>query len=264
MLCDNIAAKLPAAALTTAVQATSISEGWSFKTYMYSDMQLLHGNDDALPPCLEEAWCLPALSKAEQLPRAVDMHVSCDSLATEYKPVPGCPPPGLLTLHVSRDLLAGGTGCHEWEAGLFLAEWVLSNPAMFQGQHSSSVCTQRPGVHSQQASLKQLLCAGKACLELGCGTGAVGVALSRVAAGPIWLTDGNADALENCARNLGVNNVPCILEPSGSTFQTDTKQVRQSAPAPCCQVPTSRFEGSLMHAGLCHAAAVAGWHPPVP
>ena len=100
---------------------------------MYSDMQLLPGDDDALPPCLEEAWCLPALSKAEQLPRVADMHV-CDSLAARYTPGPGCPPPGVLTLHVAKDLLAGGTGCHEWEAGLFLAEWVLSNSAMFQGQ----------------------------------------------------------------------------------------------------------------------------------
>ena len=121
------------------MQASSVSKAWSFKTYMYSDVQLLLGSDDALPPCLEEAWCLPALSK---LPRAVDAHVSCGSLAAEYTPAPGCPPPGLLTLHVSKDMLAGGTGCHEWEAGLFLAEWVLSNSAMFQGQHSSSVRTQ--------------------------------------------------------------------------------------------------------------------------
>ena len=247
-----------------AVQASSLSEGWSFKTYMYSDMQLLHGDDDSLPPCLEEAWCLPALSKDEQLPRAADKHVSCDSLAAESIPAPGCPPPGLLTLHVSKDMLAGGTGCHEWEAGLFLAEWVLSNAALFQGQHLSCICARRPGVLSQLVSLKQLLRAGKACLELGCGTGAVGVALSRVGAGPIQLTDGDATALENCARNLSVNNVPCILEPSGSTGRPDSKQVRQSAPAHCYQVPTPMSKGRLFRAGLCHAAAVAGWHRPVP
>lgn len=40
---------------------------------------------------------------------------------------------GVMALRVSRNLFEGGTGCHEWEAGFFLAEVVLSHPALFAG-----------------------------------------------------------------------------------------------------------------------------------
>lgn len=45
---------------------------------------------------------------------------------------PGCL--SLITLRVSLNLFEGGTGCHEWEAGFFLAEWVMNHPALFQGE----------------------------------------------------------------------------------------------------------------------------------
>lgn len=62
----------------------------------------------------------------------------------EQRPVPGVlsrgPAEGdleggleLLSLHVSRNLLEGGTGCHDWEAGFLMAEFVLSNPHLFSG-----------------------------------------------------------------------------------------------------------------------------------
>eukprot|EP00798_Chlamydomonas_sp_ICE-L_P005273 gene5273-18510_t len=35
---------------------------------------------------------------------------------------------GIITLHQSNNLLAGGTGCHAWEAGFLLAEFILGNP----------------------------------------------------------------------------------------------------------------------------------------
>ncbi len=40
---------------------------------------------------------------------------------------------GLITLQLATNLFEGGTGCHEWEAGFFLAEFVLSHPNIFQG-----------------------------------------------------------------------------------------------------------------------------------
>lgn len=40
---------------------------------------------------------------------------------------------GLVTLRVSPNMLAGSTGCHEWEAGFALAELVLSRPQLFKG-----------------------------------------------------------------------------------------------------------------------------------
>ncbi len=40
---------------------------------------------------------------------------------------------GLITLKLATNLFEGGTGCHEWEAGFFLAEFVLSHPDLFKG-----------------------------------------------------------------------------------------------------------------------------------
>lgn len=43
------------------------------------------------------------------------------------------PSVGLITLHVSQNLFEGSTGCHEWEAGFLLSEYVLSHADLFQG-----------------------------------------------------------------------------------------------------------------------------------
>lgn len=41
---------------------------------------------------------------------------------------------GFLCLDVSHNMLAGSTGCHEWEAGFWLAEFALNNPELFRGE----------------------------------------------------------------------------------------------------------------------------------
>ena len=43
---------------------------------------------------------------------------------------------GLITLKLALNLFEGATGCHEWEAGFLLAEFVLSNPDLFAGEAS--------------------------------------------------------------------------------------------------------------------------------
>lgn len=43
------------------------------------------------------------------------------------------PDHGHLCLEVSHDMLAGSTGCHEWEAGFWLAEYILGHPEEFRG-----------------------------------------------------------------------------------------------------------------------------------
>lgn len=93
------------------------------------------------------------------------------------------PPPavGLVSLRVSDNLFAGGTGCHEWEAGFALAEYVLSCPGSF---------------------------AGRACIELGCGSGLVGICLALAGASSVTLTDCDPDTLVNCRLNLQLNGVP--------------------------------------------------------
>ena len=44
---------------------------------------------------------------------------------------------GLITLHAANNMLAGSTGCHAWQASFLLAEYVLSNPAIFSGSCST-------------------------------------------------------------------------------------------------------------------------------
>lgn len=39
-----------------------------------------------------------------------------------------------VTLQVSSDMLAGGTGCKEWEAGFILGEMILNNSTTFKGK----------------------------------------------------------------------------------------------------------------------------------
>ena len=41
---------------------------------------------------------------------------------------------GLITLKLALNLFEGATGCHEWEAGFLLAEFVFSNPEVFKGR----------------------------------------------------------------------------------------------------------------------------------
>lgn len=41
---------------------------------------------------------------------------------------------GCVTLHVSSDMLAGGTGCKEWEAGFILGEVILNNSTILKGK----------------------------------------------------------------------------------------------------------------------------------
>lgn len=99
----------------------------------------------------------------------------------EARTAVGGPEAGLMALHVSNDMLAGGTGCHDWEAGLFLSEFVLS------------------------AAQREF--SGRRCLELGAGVGMTGVALARAGAAHVLCTDGDLEAVENCERNMRLNGV---------------------------------------------------------
>ena len=53
---------------------------------------------------------------------------------------------------------------------------------------------------------KPVRCAGKTVLELGCGSGLLGVILARLGAHAV-LTDGSAPTLANCMHNLHLNGV---------------------------------------------------------
>ncbi|DBA85057.1 TPA: hypothetical protein ACH3X2_005787 [Trebouxia sp. C0005] len=119
---------------------------------------------------------------------------------------------GLITLKLATNLFEGGTGCHEWEAGFFLAEFVLSQPDIFKGS---------------------------SCLELGCGAGVVGVALCRSGAAKVQLTDGNGVAVDNCKHNLEINNcIPpqhCATQLAGNASQEtqDVQVMQMQWESPC-------------------------------
>ncbi|GIM10730.1 hypothetical protein Vretimale_14294, partial [Volvox reticuliferus] len=102
---------------------------------------------------------------------------------------------GLISLHVSDNLLAGSTGCHEWEASFALAQWVLGHSERFRGRR---------------------------VLELGCGAGLVAVALHRAGAAWVAATDGSDAAVANCAANLRLNGVRGVqLLQSGAQGQPE-------------------------------------------
>jgi hypothetical protein len=46
----------------------------------------------------------------------------------------------LITVHSSANMFEGGTGCHMWDAGFLLAEFVLNNRQLFKGRHARRPC----------------------------------------------------------------------------------------------------------------------------
>lgn len=107
----------------------SSSEGQSLeslccKLYAYCR----HGSCDE-PPWVQVDNCeeTHVLESLEGLPQQ-----SSDGLPSTY----GTASKGIIAISVSRDILAGGTGCHEWEAGFCLAEFVLNNPTIFKGKQA--------------------------------------------------------------------------------------------------------------------------------
>ncbi|KAK9909829.1 hypothetical protein WJX75_008135 [Coccomyxa subellipsoidea] len=97
------------------------------------------------------------------------------------------------------NLFEGSTGCHEWEAGFVLSEFIFSHTKLFKGRR---------------------------CCELGCGPGVVGISLQRVGAGSILLTDGDSQTLLNCRHNLGINNV--LVKDHDAASPSEAKGVKMA------------------------------------
>ena len=110
---------------------------------------------------------------------------------------------GDITLALSLNLFEGSTGCHAWEAGFFLCEFVLSQRGRFRGRR---------------------------CLELGCGPGAVGVALVRAGAAQVVLTDGDAETVQNAHRNMGLNGVSVLEAGGGGGVGVSCQELLWEAP----------------------------------
>ncbi|CAG9465710.1 unnamed protein product [Pedinophyceae sp. YPF-701] len=80
-----------------------------------------------------------------------------------------------VTVRCVDDVLANGTGTASWAAGVYLAQYVMRHPDVVRGR----------GV-----------------LELGCGTGLVGVCVLHGGPRCVVLTDNNPSALENAQHNV--------------------------------------------------------------
>jgi len=99
----------------------------------------------------------------------------------------------LLRLRVRGNVLYGGTGCAVWDAGAHLSHVVLSNPD---------------------------LVADRCCLELGAGTGLLGLCLALAGSQRVVLTDGDRTCLENLQLNLETNGYrPVALEDVDTSTQ---------------------------------------------
>ena len=88
--------------------------------------------------------------------------------------------------------------------------------------------------HGWEPSARMLIdcvaAAGRSCAELGCGTGLVGICLSRLrACKSVILTDGNWDSLKNCCRNLQHNGVPFIGPEDDPGMASPVSQVTSNA-----------------------------------
>lgn len=92
------------------------------------------------------------------------------------------PTEDVITIKETPQIISDGTtGMKAWEAGIWLADWMFSNKEKFQG---------------------------KRLLELGSGTGATGLIISRLCApGQLILSDGHQSVLNLLQENVRFNGL---------------------------------------------------------
>ena len=93
---------------------------------------------------------------------------------------------GVVRIASHTNMFAGSTGCFEWDAGYLLCEFVLNNVSLFSE---------------------------RTVVEIGCGTGMVGVVLGSLKRDGVLVdtsvlcTDGDTDTVRNCEANLRANEI---------------------------------------------------------
>jgi predicted nicotinamide N-methyase len=128
-----------------------------------------------------------------------------------------------VSFRMHRNLFEGGTGCHEWHAGFYLAELAATHPKIFDG---------------------------RTVLELGAGCGLAATVMARGTSessppregcrgvpSRMILTDADADALVNLAANLAANDV-AVGEEEKDTNTNDDSRTKQNA----VHVTTARLD----------------------
>ena len=128
-----------------------------------------------------------------------------------------------VSFRMHRNMFEGGTGCHEWHAGFYLAELAATHPKIFDGRR---------------------------VLELGAGCGLAATVMARGTSessppregcrgvpSRMILTDADADALVNLAANLAANDV-AVGEEEKDTNTNDDSRTKQNA----VHVTTARLD----------------------
>ncbi|ODV86445.1 hypothetical protein CANARDRAFT_27656 [[Candida] arabinofermentans NRRL YB-2248] len=114
----------------------------------------------------------------------------------------------VMKIRESPRLIAGlgTTGLRTWEASLFLSEYILHN------LHRKRECStdQELEISSQLASQFD----GKVVMELGCGTGFVGMALHQhyQKMKKMILTDGDSQLFDNILYNMKLNGIDATAD----------------------------------------------------
>ena len=128
-----------------------------------------------------------------------------------------------VSFRMHRNLFEGGTGCHEWHAGFYLAELAATHPKIFDGRR---------------------------VLELGSGCGLAATVMARGTSessppregcrgvpSRLILTDADADALVNLTGNLAANDV-AVGEENTIPNDIDDSRTKQNA----VHVTTARLD----------------------
>jgi SAM-dependent methyltransferase len=121
-------------------------------------------------------------------------------------------------------------------------------------QHAGVRCgpAARLGIGACATGWSGLRLDGRAVLELGCGTGAVGLACAHLGASEVWCTDTDADALALAARNAAANGATAVRV--ARLDMLDEAQVQAQAHAEAEAARPDRSDAMPRHFGLVLAA----------
>lgn len=142
-----------------------------------------------------------------------------------------------VSFRMHRNLFEGGTGCHEWHAGIYLAELALTHPKLFEHRRVVEL-------GSGCGVAATVMARGRGAARVRGGWGPVG-APSRLV-----LTDADAGALANLERNLAANDVRVErYESNDESNDDESNEPSKDDDVRACSVRTARLNWEDLEAG---------------